>query len=286
MRRRPPVSSNGDGGVLEGLTDTFLNAFSKVHKPDRKFVGVREQADKLDEDLGHVEKIFARVVRREADLEVDYADLAAQFKKLEVLEPHIADAVHAFAVGVEDTSSGLRKLKEHTDQDYLGSLKDMEAYVVSLKQLLKAREQKQLDFDGLTDYLSRAEYEKDQLANPQSATFAGGGASAFLQRKIEDVRGVDHEQAKRDKRRKLELRIEKLSRSAEDAKKEAEAFDEEVVREVEDFEAIKTAEFRDTLGDLAQSNIHFYRSMVNTWESMLKHVEERYPEQRQDQSPP
>jgi len=286
MRLRPTkVASNGDGGVFDGLTDTFLNAFSKVHKPDRRFIEVREEADKLDEDLGHVEKIIARVVRREADLEVDYADLAAQFKKLEVIEPHVADAIHAFAVGVEDTSAGLRRLKEHTDQDYLGSLRDMEAYIIALKQLLKAREQKQLDFEGLTDYLSKAAYEKDQLANPHSTTFSGGGASAFLQRKIEDVRGVDHEQARRDKQRKLELRIEALTTGAEEAKKETEAFDEEVVREVADFERIKTIEFRDTLGDLANANVDFYRSMVKTWEGMLKHVEERYPDQPTDRSP-
>ncbi|KAF8456307.1 hypothetical protein BGX38DRAFT_1087390 [Terfezia claveryi] len=286
MRLRPAKSaSNVDGGVFDGLTDTFLNAFSKIHKPDRRFIEVREQADKLDEDLGHIEKIIARVVRREADLEVDYADLAAQFKKLEVIEPHVADAIHAFAVGVEDTSAGLKKLKEHTDQDYLGSLRDMEAYIIALKQLLKAREQKQLDFEGLKDYLGKAEYERDQLANPHSTTFSGGGASAFLQRKIEDVRGVDHEQARRDKQRKLELRIEALIAGADEAQKETEAFDGQVVREVADFERIKTIEFRDTLGDLAKANVEFYRSMVKTWEGMLKHVEERYSDQPMNRSP-
>lgn len=281
MRLRPSkVASNGDGGgVFEGLTDTFLNAFSKVHKPDPHFIEVREHADKLDEDLGHVEKIIARVVRREADLEVDYADLAAQFKKLEVIEPHVADAIHAFAVGVEDTGSGLRKLKEHTDQDYLGSLKDMEAYIIALKQLLKAREQKQLDFEWLTANLNKAGHDRDTLA---SNVFSGGGASAFLQRKIEDVRGVDHEQARRDKQRKLELRIDELTKGVEEAKKETEAFDEAARREVAGFERIKTVEFRDTLGDLAQANVDFYRSMVDTWEGMLKHVEERYPDQPRD----
>ena len=198
----------------------------------------------------------------------------------------MADAIHAFAVGVEDTGAGLRRLKEHTDQDYLGSLRDMEAYIIALKQLLKAREQKQLDFEGLTDYLNKAVFEKDTLANPHSTTFSGGGAGAFIQRKIEDVRGVDHEQARRDKLRKLEIRIQELSHGAEEAKKETEAFDEEVVREVADFERIKTIEFRDTLGDLAEANVAFYKNMVETWEGMLKHVEERFPDLQGQRSPP
>lgn len=279
MRLRPQkVVTNNDSGVFDGITDTFLNAFTKLHKPDRRFIEVREQADKLDEDLGHVEKIIARVVRREVDLETDYADLAAQFKKLEVIEPHLADAIHAFAVGLEDTSSGIRKLKEHTDQDYLGSLRDMEAYIVALKQLLKAREQKQLDFEALTDYLNKAAYERDQLANPHAATFSGGGPTAFLQRKIEDVRGVDHEQVRKNKLRNLEIKIVELNKDVDNAKVESEAFDEEARRELANFERIKTAEFRDTMGDLAQANIDFYKNIITTWEGMLRHTEERFPE--------
>ena len=162
----------------------------------------------------------------------------------------------------------------------------MEAYIVALKQLLKAREQKQLDFEGLTDYLSKAAFERDQLASPHTTTFSAGGAGAFLQRKIEDVRGVDHAQARRDKQRKLELRIEELTKGVEEAKKDTDAFDEEVVREVADFERIKTIEFRDTLGNLAQANVDFYKNMVKTWEEMLKHTEERYPDDQSARSPP
>ena len=122
----------GSGGVFDGLTDTFLNAFSKVHKPDRRFIEVRDRADKLDEDLTHVEKIIARVVRREADLESDYSDLSKEFLKIVELEPELEPTVCAFAAGVKHTSEGLKALKGHTDQDYLSSLRDMEAYIVAV----------------------------------------------------------------------------------------------------------------------------------------------------------
>lgn len=91
MRMRPTRSATNasDGGtnIFDNFADTFVNAFTKVHKPDKRFTEVREKADKLDEDLGHVEKIVARVARRESDLEADYADLAVQFRKLVPLEP-------------------------------------------------------------------------------------------------------------------------------------------------------------------------------------------------------
>ena len=279
MRFRPTRSATGPsidsgGGVFDGLTDTFLNAFSKVHKPDRRFIEVRDRADKLDEDLNHVEKIIARVVRREADLEADYSNLSKEFLKIVELEPELEPAIRAFATGIKQTSDGLRELKERTDQDYLGSLRDMEAYIVALKQLLKTREQKQLDFEGLTDYLNRASMERDHIASAPVGSTGLGGPTGFLRSKLEDVRGVDHDASRRERVRKLEHRIDELTREAEDARKIAEGFDEEVVREVADFERIKSTEMKDTLGGLAGANVTFYKGMVETWEKMLKDLDE------------
>lgn len=275
MRLRPSRgSSASDQGnsVFDNLADTFVNAFSKLHKPDKRFIDVREKADKLDEDLGHVEKIVARVVRREADLEADYADLSVQFMRLVHLEPGVEGAVHAFAQGVEQTARGLGSLKEHTDQKYLGSLRDMQAYIVAIKALLKSREQKQLDFEGLTEYLTKAVQDRDILASAHSGSGLGG-PGGFIRAKIEDVRGVDHEQSRRERVRKLELQIERLTREVEDAKRLSERFDEEVMREVADFERIKAVEFRDTLGGLAARHVDFYEGVVNTWEGYLREME-------------
>ncbi|KAI9684087.1 MAG: intercellular trafficking and secretion [Trizodia sp. TS-e1964] len=270
MRSRPqrgPSSADQGSGVFDNFTDTFLNAFSKVHKPDKRFIEVREKADKLDEDLGHVEKVVARLARREGDLEADYADLALQFEKLLHLEPGVEEPIHAFAGGVEATSDGLKALKEHTDQNYLGSLRDMEAYIIAIKNLLKAREQKQLDFEALTDYLSRATTDRDMLSSHGSAGLSG--PTAFFRSKMEDVRGVDPDQARRERVRKLELKIDELTREVEEAKKLTEAFDEEVVKEVADFDRIRASEFKDTLGSLADAHMEFYRATIDTWQQYL-----------------
>ena len=275
MRLRPSrgssVSEQGTS-VFDNFADTFVNAFSKVHKPDRRFIEVREKADKLDEDLGHVEKIVARVARREADLEIDYMDLSTQFTRLINLEPGVEGPVHAFAQGVEQTAKGMGGLKEHTDQNYLSSLRDMEAYIVAIKSLLKSREQKQLDFEGLTEYLTKAVYDRDTLASSHSATGLGG-PSGFIRSKIEDVRGVDHERSRRERVRKLEMQIERLTREVEEARRTTERFDEEVVREVADFERIKAEEFRDTLGGLAGKHCEFFEGVVGVWEGYVTDME-------------
>lgn len=267
--KRTASVSDQSTSVFDNFADTFVNAFSKVHKPDKRFIEVRDKADKLDEDLGHVSRVVARLARREADLEQDYIDLSTQFLKLTALEPGVEAQVHAFAHGVEVTAKGMKDLKEHTDLNYLGSLRDMEAYTGSLKGLLRFREQKQLDFEGLTDYLNKASYDRDTLASGNNSQTP----AAFIRSKIEDARGVDHDQSRRERVRRLELQIEKLVNEVEAARLASEVFDNEVVREVGDFERIKANEFRDCLGALALQNITFYGDVIDTWERYLKDME-------------
>ncbi|TKA28171.1 Sorting nexin-4 [Salinomyces thailandicus] len=277
MKSRPmrgmSGSDSGGNSVLESWTDGFLNAFSKPHKTDKRFQDVNDRAKKLDDDLGTVSKTVARVAKREGDLETDYADLAMQFQKLSALEPGVHDELTNFATSVQSTSEGWKGLKDHTDQDYLGSLKDMESYISSIKGLLKTREQKQLDFEALTDYLTKAAQERDTVASHGSV-----GASGFLRQKIEDVRGVDHEQSRRERQRKLEVQISRLTTEVEAAKKTSEAFDEEVVKEVGDFERIKAVEFRDTLGGLADANIAFFQGNIEIWERFVRDMEKQQAE--------
>ncbi|KAK4100738.1 hypothetical protein N658DRAFT_450828 [Parathielavia hyrcaniae] len=269
----------GGGGVFDSFADSFMNAFTKVHKPDRRFIEVKETTDKLDEDLNNVEKVVARVARREADLETDLKDLAEQFQKLITLEPGVESAVHAFAASVEDTAAGLKKLKDHTDQDYLSSLRDMVAYSGALKALLRAREQKQLDYEQLTEYLNKATAERDALASGGGHGYysSGGGplagAGGFIRSKIEDVRGVDHEQARRDRQRKLELRIDELTREVENARAESDEFGDHVVKEVGSFEWIKKVEFKRQFGGLVDSHIEFYGGVAETWEAYVREME-------------
>ncbi|KAJ5823510.1 hypothetical protein N7447_005850 [Penicillium robsamsonii] len=277
---RVSTNTGSDGaatGIFDNFTDSFVNAFSKVHKPDRRFIEVREKADKLDEDLSHVEKTVARVARRESDLETDYAELATQFRKLVPLEPAVEMPLQVFAASVEETARGMRGLKDHTDQNYLGSLRDTESYIMSLKSLLKTREQKQLDFEALVDYRNKAVTERDSLATNPGAYYASNpltsSPASFIRSKMEDMRGVDHEQSRRERVRKLELRIDELTREVESAKTTSEMFDEEVIREVVDFERIKAVEFRDGLGSFADAHIEFYQGVLSTWERFVAEME-------------
>jgi sorting nexin-4 len=145
----------------------------------------------------------------------------------------------------------------------------MQAYSGSLKGLLRAREQKQVDFEQTTVLLQDQTAQRDRLSSPAAARSTTG----FIRSKLEDVRGVDHEQSRRQRVRECEMRIEELTRAAEEAKRDTEAFDEEVVREVQDFERIKRNEFRKQLGGLCDAHGAFYGGVIETWERYVRDME-------------
>ncbi|KAF1360410.1 Phox-like protein [Lizonia empirigonia] len=264
--RAPSGSEPGGGGIVDAIAESLVNTFTKVHKPDKRFIDVSDRAGKLADDLANVEKVTVRVARRQADLEQDYADLATQCQKLTALEPAVDAALTSFAASVTTTAHGFRALRDHTDQNYLTSLRDMDAYILALRNLLRVREAKQLDFEALSEYLAKSAADRDALASQHGA---GLGASGFLRSRVEDFRGIDHEQARRQRVRKLELEIERLTGEVENSKKATEAFDEHTVKEVADFERIKAVEFKDTLGDLADAHVDFFQAAIDTWESFL-----------------
>lgn len=275
--RAPSGSEQGSSGFVDTLTDTLVNTFTKVHKPDKRFIEVSERASKLADDLSNVEKVTVKVARRQGDLETDYADLATQCQKLTTMETAVEGTLTSFAASVTTTSQGFKAIRDHTDQDYLTSLRDMDAYIQALKALLRTRETKQLDFEALSEYLAKLAAERDSQASQHGA---GLGASGFLRSKVEDFRGIDHDQARRQRVRKLEVEIERLTSEVEQSKKASEAFDEHTVKEVADFERIKAVEFKDTLGDLADAHVDFFQGTIETWEKFLEDMRKEEDERK------
>ena len=133
----PTTRASTDGGVGGYIPDVFVNAFTKLHKTDRKWIEIRERADKLDEDIGHVEKLMARIVRKEGEIGLDYAEMSGQVNKLQSLEPNLAEAFASFARALDSTAMATTLLKETTDTSYFESLRDLSSYLASLRGLLK-----------------------------------------------------------------------------------------------------------------------------------------------------
>lgn len=248
--------------VLDGFSDSLLNAFAKVNTPNDEFADVKVKMDKLEENLIQVERSFLKVIRRQGDLAVDFDDFSQQLIRLAGLEKSLESEVVSFANGTEFISRATQQLRDQTDNDYVISLRDLQNYVTSLKTLLKLREQKQLDYEALIDYLAKAQIEKQ-------VTITGSGSKNFFRARIEDVRGIDHENAKSERIRRLDSKIQSLSLEVDNVKAASDTFQELAINEIAIFQNTKTHEMKETLGSLADNHIAYYQSLICEWSALL-----------------
>ena len=59
-----PPGPEHTSGMLDSLSDTLLNAFSRVRKPDDRFLSMREGVDKFEEGVVISERLWNRVRTR------------------------------------------------------------------------------------------------------------------------------------------------------------------------------------------------------------------------------
>ena len=60
----PPGGADDKTGVFENISDTLLNAFGRVRKPDERFLAMRDSVDKFEEGLSISERLWARIRSR------------------------------------------------------------------------------------------------------------------------------------------------------------------------------------------------------------------------------
>lgn len=193
--------------LLDNISDTLLNAFTKVRKPDERFLEMREELDKFEEALGGVDRIEARSKSRTNDLSADYDSLSAAIQNLAHLESGITEPLTKFEGSLFDFSTTLRKVAESTIEPFLDHLTSLFSYSASFKAVLKLRDQKQLDFEELSAYLSNLSVERDRLASGMGAR---PGIGSYLKSRVDALRGADNDFGRESRIVKLEAKIKEV----------------------------------------------------------------------------
>ena len=80
------------------------------------------------------------------------------------------------------------------------------------RAVLKLRDQKQLDFEELSDYLSGVTAERDRLSAVISghAGSSGLGIGAYLKDRVDALRGLDDDRSRVEKMKKLDTKIKEV----------------------------------------------------------------------------
>ncbi|KAF8913101.1 lipid binding protein [Gymnopilus junonius] len=274
----PPMNEHSQG-FIDNLSDTLLNAFSRVRKPDERFLTMRENVDKFEEGLVLSERHFGRIRGRTSDgdpesgedLTADYHDLAVAVQGLGFLESGITDPLNHFSNTLLEFSALLRHTTQTTTDPLLTHLHSLLTYSHANRAVLKLRDQKQLDFEELSDYLSGVTAERDRLSAVISghAGSTGLGIGAYLKDRVDAIRGADDDRTRVERMKKLDAKIKELEDAVTTAHETSDAFSDETLREQAIFQYSKEAEMKEALGNLADGQIEFYKAAMEEWDRII-----------------
>ncbi|KFH66599.1 hypothetical protein MVEG_07124 [Podila verticillata NRRL 6337] len=261
-----------DDGRLDAIGDVLLNAFAKIKKPDERFVAMREEVEKLEENLQGLEKLEQRILKRQEELEQDYREFGGSVAGLGNLETGITEPLHRFAHTVASYAKAMNDLSTREDAEFLSQIHECLAYCNSVKSVLKLRDQKQLDFEELSDFLQQQNAERDRL---MSNGRLGGSASigGFFQQKMDEIKGVDQERSKQEKLKRVHEKISDLEDAVGKSADVSEAFSEETTKEFEVFQLQKTKDLRQCLLDYSSGRVEFYEKGAMLWDQIIPILE-------------
>ena len=155
-------------------------------------------------------------------------------------------------------------------------LRAKQTYITAHKTLLKHREAKQLDFEGLTDYLHSTVTERDRLANlgtpdgePVHGNVRGKGMRGYMRHMVDRVWGVDEEQARIDRMQRLDGRIDELQDAVSQSHAQSQAFNQHVAKEHYIYELGRRREVQQSLKLYVDGHVDMYEQGVRMMDDLI-----------------
>lgn len=130
---------------------------------------------------------------------------------------------------------------------------------MTVKNLFKLRDQKQIDFEELTVYLNTHQTERDHI----KSTGKGIGIGGYLKDKINEFKGVDPEKMRADRIERLEQKVTHLEEAVQTSKQVSHDFSQAVIDEMQHFTAFKDADFKAFMCDYCDTQLGFHEKVFS-----------------------
>jgi sorting nexin-4 len=219
----------------------------------------------LEAVLAVVHKAQAAHAAAQQALEADLLEFARCVAVLGAMETPVTGPLADFCNTLRAHCKHLRERNEYEQDDYLAVLGDYVAWCGAVKDVLRLRDQKQIDYEELTAYLQKTQLERDETMRSGH----GSGLVQFMKGKVDELRGADLRKKRDDRVRKLDKRIEELTTAVKDSNETSAAFSTEVERELELFHKIKDADMRGILADYVDTQVVFWTESAKLWHTLV-----------------
>jgi len=204
------------------------------------------------------------------DMAGDYHDLAVAVQGLGFLESGITDPLNHFSNTLLEFSAILKHNAHMTTDPFLAHLYSLHQYAQTQRAVLRLRDQKQLDFEELSDYLSGVTAERDRIAAGLSGRAGSSiGLGQFLRDRVDALRGAGDDRSRVERMAKLDKKISELEDAVTNANEVSDAFSDETLKEHAIFQHARRAEMKEMLGNLADGQIELYKSSMEEWDRII-----------------
>ncbi|ORX53651.1 lipid binding protein [Hesseltinella vesiculosa] len=267
--------------LISSLSDALLRTFAKVRKPEDRFVQMKEALDKLQDNLDVVDRLFARIGKRQLDLGDDYQDFSTSIRGLSVFEAkegtsqnEIDLKLRKFAETAEAYATTLAQMSKNENLNYHGHIRELLSYCQAAKDQLKERDQKQVDFEEMTLYLQQLTQDRERLLHPgQSIPGSSLHLGEYVADQVYKMKGQNLTQTRRDRLSCIQIKLKELEQEVTVANDVHNMFSDRMVHEYAIFDQIRVKEMKQNLLDYVDRRVDFYKQGMDTWASVLPILE-------------
>ncbi|EGV65849.1 hypothetical protein CANTEDRAFT_101839 [Yamadazyma tenuis ATCC 10573] len=276
----------------ELIAETVMNFLTpSKHKKEtnKEILEITDKLKKMYENLLKLDKIFARLSKKNSDLSIDYHLFSQQIEKLAVVNEtcntdlvSINDNFKFFAECLNQYSENWSKSFTFINESFLTSLKDCSKYIVNLTNLIELQHNKKIDLQVLQEYLDKARNE----LNSFPATSSGQGTHRLPPSPIKNKTGGivnNTTQLIRDtlstsangnisssntetKRAKLEAKVHQLEHEVElQTNLVQELINKITNEEYPNWDKFNKTELKSSMLELCDNQIDFYKGLVDNW---------------------
>jgi sorting nexin-4 len=257
--------------VLDGISDSLVNGFSKLKSKKEEFIKAQEKVERLEVNLQHVEKLHNNIIKQERSIGNHMKEFADAAEKFGETDPNLENIINEFSNTLRNVSQNISEKVNKEENVYVGNIKGYINYCQSYKDTLKARDQKQMDYEDLSGRLKSYNDELNKYEN--NPALISSGITSFVSRKYDEMKGTDPKLRREEKMAKLQKKIEELTPAVEQSSRDTKKFDEDITKEIEYFDKFQIVDFRKYLNDYIDIQMESYQKNKELWDDLIKKFE-------------
>ncbi|KAG1668788.1 Sorting nexin-30 [Nymphon striatum] len=248
--------------LISRFSESFHNMAATYMMKDRspEYEDMSVYINRLGEKIGVLERISQRIQKEQQEYVAELDEFHPVLSLWSGSESKLQKGMVALATAVAKCSEAQKDMIEENELKLCGSLREYSLYADAIKEVLKRRDAIQIEYGLTIEELNRRKTDRDQLAENESAGYVG----SFL--------GKNSDEAKQDKREKLNQIIEELIGQVEVNNDKVEVANEDLKADMERWQNTKEKDFKAIYSNLANKQINYYQNCLSYWEEAINEV--------------